>query len=78
MNSSTAARSPSSRKTRRVIAADSRSHGHSENGPAPLKYEQIADDLSELVRSLGIERIDVLGHSRHPSQVGKIVASSRI
>jgi pimeloyl-ACP methyl ester carboxylesterase len=74
-------------KTRRVIAADSRSHGHSENGPAPLKYEQIADDLSELVRSLGIERIDVLGHSdggivalllaiRHPSQVGKVVASS--
>lgn len=74
-------------KSRRVIAADSRTHGHSDNGPAPLKYEQIADDLSELVRLLGIERIDVLGHSdggvvalllaiRHPTQVGKVVASS--
>lgn len=74
-------------KTRRVVAADSRAHGHSDNGPGPLKYEQIADDLSELVRSLGIERVDVLGHSdggivalllaiRHPSQVGSVVASS--
>jgi len=73
-------------KTRRVIAADSRAHGHSDNGLLPLKYEQIADDLSELVRSLGIERIDVVGHSdggivalllaiRHPSQVGNVVAS---
>src|SRR5581483_1419045 len=74
-------------KTRKMIATDSRSHGHSDNGPTPLKYEQIADDLSELVRSLGIDRIDVLGHSdggivalllaiQHPSQIGKVVASS--
>jgi pimeloyl-ACP methyl ester carboxylesterase len=74
-------------QTRRVIAADSRAHGQSDNGPAPLKYEQIADDLAQLVRVLGIERVDVLGHSdgaivallmaiRHPAQVGKVVASS--
>lgn len=73
-------------KTRRVIAADSRAHGHSDNGPAPLTEEQMADDLAALVRSLGIERIDVLGHSdggivalqlaiRHPDLVGKVVAS---
>ena len=74
-------------KTRRVIAVDSRTHGRSDNGPAPLKYEQIADDLAELVRALGFDRIDVLGHSdggnvalllaiRHPSIIGKVVASS--
>src|SRR5207249_725114 len=74
-------------KTRKVIAADSRAHGHSENGTIVLTYEQIADDLSELVRSLGLEHVDVLGHSdggivalllaiRHPSQIGKVVASS--
>ena len=74
-------------RSRRVIIADSRSHGRSENGPGRLTYEQIADDLSALLAQLNIEKIDVWGHSdggivalllgiRHPSQVAKLVASS--
>ena len=72
---------------RRVIIADSRSHGHSDNGPGRLTYEQIADDLSALLAELKIDKTDVWGHSdggvvallmgiRHPSQVSKIIASS--
>jgi len=72
---------------RRVIISDSRSHGRSENGPGRLTYEQIADDLSALLAELKIAKTDVWGHSdggivalllgiRHPSQIGKLVASS--
>ena len=73
--------------TRRVIAADSRAHGRSEDGTGPLTYDQIADDLAELIKTLGLERTDVLGHSdggivalllaiRHPDRVGKVIASA--
>ena len=74
-------------RTRRVIIADSRSHGRSDNGPGKLKYEQIADDLSALLIELKIDKADVWGHSdggiaalllgiRHPEQVRKLVSSS--
>ena len=74
-------------KYRRVIVADSRSHGRSENGKGRLTFEQIADDLAALLLSLKIEKSDVWGHSdggivalllaiRHPRQVSKMVASS--
>lgn len=75
------------RKTRRVIAMDSRAHGKSEKGSGPLTYEQIADDLSEVVTALSLSNVDVLGHSdggivailfalRHPTQVNRVVAGS--
>lgn len=74
-------------RNRRVIIADSRSHGKSEPGTGRLTYEQIADDLSALLGELKVGSTDVLGHSdggivalllaiRHPRQVGKLVASS--
>lgn len=74
-------------QNRRVIVADSRSHGRSESAPDPLTYEQIADDLSELLKTLNIPKADVWGHSdggivalllgiRHPEQVHKLISSS--
>ena len=74
-------------KYRRVIVADSRSHGRSEDGNGRLTFEQIADDLSALSLDLRIEKLDVWGHSdggivallfaiRHPQQVRRMVASS--
>ena len=74
-------------QSRRVIVADSRSHGRSDAGSGRLTFEQIADDLSALLRELRIDASDVWGHSdggivalllaiRHPDQVRKVIASS--
>ena len=66
-----------------VIAADSRGHGRSELGEGRLTYEQMADDLAELLRILNARQAYVLGHSdggilglllaiHHPEYVGKL------
>lgn len=71
----------------RVIAADNRSHGKSDNGPGDLNYEQMTDDLAVLLQKLKIEKVDVIGQSdgailglllamRYPSQVRAVVASA--
>jgi Predicted hydrolases or acyltransferases (alpha/beta hydrolase superfamily) len=71
----------------RVIVADSRAHGKSEDGSGPLTYEQIADDLAALLREVNASSTAVLGQSdgaivalllgiRYPSKVNKIVANS--
>ena len=70
-----------------VIAADSRSHGKSDDGDGPLTYEQMADDLAALLEQLKVDSVDVIGQSdggilalllaiRHTSKVNKVVASS--
>jgi pimeloyl-ACP methyl ester carboxylesterase len=70
-----------------VIAADSRSHGKSDDGDGPLTYEQMTDDLARLLQQLKVESVDIIGQSdggilalmlaiRHPSEVNKLVASS--
>ena len=70
----------------RVIVADSRSHGKSEDGTSGLTYEQIADDLAALLVEMKVDSVDIIGHSdggivalllaiRHPSKVNKLVAS---
>ena len=52
-----------------------------------MSYEQFADDAAELLRTLGIERADVMGYSqgggvalqlaiRHPSLVNRLVSMS--
>ena len=74
-------------RSRRVIVADSRSHGRSDAGTGRLTYEQISDDLSALLDQLTISSSDVWGHSdggivalllaiRHPQQVTKLISSS--
>jgi pimeloyl-ACP methyl ester carboxylesterase len=70
----------------RVIAVDSRSHGKTEDGTARLTYEQMADDLAELLADMKVNTVDIIGHSdggiialllamRHPSRVKTVIAS---
>jgi pimeloyl-ACP methyl ester carboxylesterase len=67
-----------------VIAPDSRGHGRSTDGPGPLHYHQMAEDMIALMDRLHIARADVVGWSdggdigldlaiHHPDRVGRIV-----
>lgn len=47
----------------RVIAVDTRGHGKSPRGSAPFSIAQFADDLSDFMDSLKIERAHILGFS---------------
>jgi pimeloyl-ACP methyl ester carboxylesterase len=70
-----------------VIAADSRSHGKTEDGSGRLTHEQMADDLAGLLDTMHVDSVDVIGQSdggilplllalRHPAKVRALVASS--
>jgi pimeloyl-ACP methyl ester carboxylesterase len=50
---------------RRVIVPDLRGHGDSDSKPGSLgwSFEQLLQDLIDLLDHLGIERCDLLGHS---------------
>jgi pimeloyl-ACP methyl ester carboxylesterase len=54
---------PALAKHHRVIAVDSRGHGRSTDGPPPLRYETMADDMMALLDELGIDHYDVVGWS---------------
>ncbi|RUS47284.1 alpha/beta fold hydrolase [Cohnella sp. AR92] len=68
-----------------IVYLDQRCNGQSERvDPATCTLEQLADDIEELRRYLGFERISVLGHSfggmvaqvyatRHPESVDKLL-----
>lgn len=47
---------------RRVIAYDHRGHGHSSHTP-PYSFAALTDDLLSLLDTLGLDRVDLLGHS---------------
>jgi pimeloyl-ACP methyl ester carboxylesterase len=75
---------PTLAKNRRVIAIEAQGHGHTADIDRPLSYEQMADDVAELLRQLRITRADFLGYSmgggtsmyialRHPDLVRKFV-----
>jgi pimeloyl-ACP methyl ester carboxylesterase len=75
---------PTLAKNRRVIAIEAQGHGHTADIDRPLTYEQMADDVAELLRQLRITRADFLGYSmgggtsmyvalRHPDLVRKFV-----
>lgn len=49
-------------KTRRVVATDYRGIGGS-SGSAPLTVGEMADDAINLIRTLGFEKVDLLGFS---------------
>lgn len=47
----------------RVIAVDTRGHGQSPRGEAPLTLDQCAEDLKDFLDGLGIQRCHLLGFS---------------
>ncbi len=78
---------PALARKHRVIAVDYQGHGRTADIDRPLRYEFMADDMSALMKYLGIEKTDVMGHSlgggialqlaiRHPDLVRKLVLSS--
>lgn len=50
-------------KDRRVIALDMRSHGDSPNAASGHRIQRLAKDLREVIDALGLDNVDVLGHS---------------
>jgi len=73
-------------RSHRVIAADSRAHGKSEDGTARLTYELMAEDLAKLLMHENIDATDIIGHSdggiialllaiNHPTRVKSLVVS---
>ena len=73
--------------TRRIIAVEQQAHGHTADIDRPLTYEQMADDVAELLRQLHIQQADFFGFSmgavtslhiavRHPTLVRNIVSAS--
>lgn len=75
---------PTLAKTRQVIAIEQQGHGRTADIDRPLTYEQMADDVAELLRQLRITNADFVGYSmgggtamyiaiRHPELVRKLV-----
>jgi pimeloyl-ACP methyl ester carboxylesterase len=75
---------PTLAKTRQVIAIEAQGHGRTADVDRPLTYEQMADDVAELLRQLRITNADFVGYSmgggtamylaiRHPELVRKFV-----
>jgi pimeloyl-ACP methyl ester carboxylesterase len=75
---------PTIAKTRQVIAMEQQGHGRTADIDRSLTYEQMADDVAELLRQLRITKADFVGYSmggaiatymaiRHPDLVRKIV-----
>lgn len=73
--------------SRRVIAVELQGHGHTADADRPFSYEQMADDVAELLRHLHVGSADLLGYSlgggvaiqmgvRHPGLVRKMVIVS--
>ncbi|MDG4666695.1 alpha/beta hydrolase [Mycobacterium sp. 236(2023)] len=72
---------------RPVITFDQQGHDRTPDTSRAMSYEQFADDAAELLRALGVERVDVMGYSqgggvalqlaiRHDDVVGKLVLMS--
>src|SRR5450756_1962681 len=54
---------PTIAKTRQVIAIEQQGHGRTADIDRPLSYEQMADDVAELLRQLRITNADFVGYS---------------
>jgi pimeloyl-ACP methyl ester carboxylesterase len=48
---------------RQVIAIDLQGHGRTELGTREISLIDLADDVAKIVKSLGLEQVDVLGYS---------------
>jgi len=78
---------PELAKNHKVIAVEMQAHGRTKDIDRPLSFTQDADDISALLKNLGIPKADIFGFSngasttlqiaiRHPEQVRKIVVAS--
>lgn len=47
----------------RIVGIDSRGHGRSTLGNAPLTYERIAEDVARVIAHLGLREVSLLGFS---------------
>lgn len=56
-------------KGRRVIALDMRSHGESKKMDGGHRIQRLAKDLFEVIDVLGLDEVDVLGHSMGSSVI---------
>ncbi|KAB7531716.1 alpha/beta fold hydrolase [Flagellimonas olearia] len=74
-------------KDRKVVAVEMQGHGRTKDTDRQFSYENMADDVSGLLKYLNIEKADVLGYSmgggvayqmtiRHPEQVRRLVVLS--
>ena len=54
---------------RHVIALDMRSHGESPDAASGHRIQRLAMDLREAINVLGLDRVDVLGHSMGSSVI---------
>ncbi|WP_378739417.1 alpha/beta fold hydrolase [Nocardia brasiliensis] len=54
---------PELSKTRQVIAVEQQAHGRTADIDRPLRTPQMAEDTVALLRTLGVQRADVLGYS---------------
>ncbi len=72
---------------RQVIVPEAQAHARTADVDRPLSYEQMGDDVAELIRHLGFEQADVVGYSmgggaalqlaiRHPALVRRLVIAS--
>lgn len=72
---------------RQVIAMDLQAHGRTADIDRPLSYEAMADDIAMLMKTLNIQKADVMGYSlgggvalrlaiQHPEMVRKLVLVS--
>jgi pimeloyl-ACP methyl ester carboxylesterase len=74
---------------RRVIGVDLQSHGRSPATDRPMRFEAMADDIAELIRTLELERAAIMGFSlgggvalrtaiQHPEVVERLVLVSTV
>lgn len=78
---------PALARSQQVIAVELQAHGHTSDRNAPETFAQDADDVTELLRQLGVPQADIFGFSnggqtamemaiRHPEKVHKLVLAS--
>src|SRR6185503_7432591 len=74
---------------RQVIAVELQGHGRTPLGKRPFKLESMGDDMAEIVKRLGFEKVDVVGYSlgggvafqfalQHPERVRKLALISTV
>jgi pimeloyl-ACP methyl ester carboxylesterase len=78
---------PAFAKARTVIAVDLQGHGRSSLGNRPIRVQDMADDMAEILTQLGYDEVDAVGYSlgagvathlsvRHPERVRRLVIIS--